>query len=623
MCRRHLLVLITLLASVLAAVESWRTPVSPRDFAGPTWLSRIRPETRANRPSILFVILDARRRDDFSFGRFGNRRGDTPFLAAFARDAVTFEDAVTPGCWTLPVHAALFSGLSVCDVGNDYYNAAYASFPTHFLSLAEILRVAGYRTIAYADHPHFFAEWRDLSRAAKNRDARASLVRGFELFNVINDFQRFGSYTNVGTAAGDTVLEYRLAGMDRLSMSDVRKQIAEFNRAEIRFRLEAESDYDAKSKFHLPHLYDLFQDSPYFERRYGREFDAYVFNGRTDPYFLFLNLHMCTAEALPDPGLYQRWLLKTLLMNAQALGVRPGAGLAARSTWAYLWRNLERLDLRPSGFPDTKTYLKHVFDNRFYDATFRSLWEYLERRGLTRDLVTLVTSDHGLSLSENGEWLYAHAGARPYEYMVRVPLILRFPAGSELTRFNGLRTEIVSLTDVFPTLVEVGLGRGVFERDLPVRGRSLIERLERNTYESQIVAESSLRPNRYWISRNVVGYAKAVYWNGMKLIYAPRLWQLKHERRWWPYDLRLGAPWPGGELGPAPVELEDPFVMLFDLQTDPHESDNLASRRPEIVEQMVRQLPGDWDCKPLVAAFEEPQWDHEALETLRSLGYVQ
>jgi hypothetical protein len=43
---------------------------------------------RANRPNIVLVVYDARRRDDFSFGQHGNRRGDTRFLADLANRAV-------------------------------------------------------------------------------------------------------------------------------------------------------------------------------------------------------------------------------------------------------------------------------------------------------------------------------------------------------------------------------------------------------------------------------------------------------------------------------------------------------------------------------------------------------
>src|SRR5262249_39784314 len=231
---------------------------------GPGWVRRITAETRAQRPDILFVVYDARRRDDFSFGRFGNERGDTPFLSQFKERSAFFEDAISPGCWTVPVHASMFSGLSVCELGNDFYTPALASFPSHFLSLAEILRIAGYRTIAYPDHPYFYNEWTPEGRQVVARETRSSLVRGFDLFNVVNDFSKYGSYTNIGTKSSRIEQLYRLTGMPALTPDEVRAQIDRFNRGETRIDLEREADYDAENDLYLPHLYPLFRESPYF-----------------------------------------------------------------------------------------------------------------------------------------------------------------------------------------------------------------------------------------------------------------------------------------------------------------------------------------------------------------------
>jgi arylsulfatase A-like enzyme len=136
----------------------------------------------------LLVVYDARRRDDFSFGRYGKRRGDTPFLAALKDRAVYFENAIAPGCWTVPVHASMFTGRSVCDLGIDYYNPGHTILSPEVPSLAEILGAAGYQTVAYADHPFFYGG-----------DLKLSLVRGFAQFSVIAEFANYSSYTNVGT----------------------------------------------------------------------------------------------------------------------------------------------------------------------------------------------------------------------------------------------------------------------------------------------------------------------------------------------------------------------------------------------------------------------------------------
>lgn len=463
MTRRSLVVGGLLAAAGVAATFLWLRSNAPAPLLrGPTpdWIANIRAETRKARPDLLLVVYDARRRDDFSFGPFGNRRGDTTFLAAFKENALYFQDAVSPGCWTVPVHASMFSGRTVCELGIDFYNPGYAAFDDGSHSLAEVLGWAGYQTIAWADHPYFF-----------NRDTRISLIRGFEQFDVINDFERYGAYTNVGTKRRVVEQRFDLEGLPPLDESELKAQVERFNRGELRFDLATQADYDPEHGLYLAKLDDLFAASDYFRRRYREDFDRYVFtSSRTRPFFLFVNLHMCHL-AMPDPALFSRWLLRTILMNAQSRGF-----VLDRDVWNRI--------------PELTPHLrKQIFDNRFYDACFRALWGYLEQRGLTRNLATFVTSDHGVSFGEKGEALYLHAGARPYEYMTRVPLVVRFPQDSPWARWHGTRSEKVSLTDIFKTLVDLGLGSGVYHSTPPVRGKSLLERLERAEFDDVLVSE--------------------------------------------------------------------------------------------------------------------------------------
>src|SRR5262249_7264730 len=151
------------------------------------------------------------------------------------------------------------------------------------------------------------------------RETRSSLVRGFDLFNVVNDFSKYGSYTNIGTKSSRIEQLYRLTSMPALTPDEVPGQIDPFNPGGKTGGPAREADYAPANDLYLPHLYPLFRESPYFEKRYGSEFDAFAFAGNPHPYFLFVNLHMC-ATAAPDPGLLQQWLLKTLMFNARRRG---------------------------------------------------------------------------------------------------------------------------------------------------------------------------------------------------------------------------------------------------------------------------------------------------------------
>jgi arylsulfatase A-like enzyme len=583
-----------------AAVSRWRASQGPR----PRGAAQERTEAgRPSRPNILLVVYDARRRDDFSFGPFGNRRGDTPFLSDLKDKAVYFENAIAPGCWTVPVHASMFTGRSVCSLGNDYYNPGYTMLSPAFPSLAEILAGAGYRTVAWADHPFFYSG-----------DPKVSLIRGFAQWSVIAEFGSYSSYTNVGTARGAVERRSTLAGMPDMTVSELEAEVSRFNRGEHRLDLEADGDLDPEHDLYIARLQDLYDQSPYFAKRYRSDFDEHVFAGKDEsPFFLFLNLHMCTI-ANPDVGLFDRWWLKTLMLNAQRLSARlepPRSGESVRRT---LNRNFRRLGLRHA-FDTPFAFLKHVYDNRFYDATFRAIWRYLEGRGLMRDTAVVVTSDHGQSFGEHGEEFYLHGGARPYEYLTRVPLVLSFPDGSTESALHRTYGQEVLLTDVFDTILEVGAGSRARSRSAPARDRSLLRRLRDRRFETTFLSESALRPYEDVSRPGLAGYAKAVYADGFKLIYSPVPRRIRGD---WPLDERLEPP--VSTSGSAPAEA--PLALLFDLGRDPHERTDISGQRPDVVERL-RRLGANWECRPERAAPEGKQeWDPDTLETLRALGYV-
>lgn len=99
----------------------------------------------------------------------------------------------------------------------------------------------------------------------------------------------------------------------------------------------------------------------------------------------------------------------------------------------------------------------------FVDSQIARLMAGLDRLGVAESTVVVLTSDHGESLGEHGEQTH---GVLLYEATLRVPLIVRLPAGE----FAGeVRSEAATLADVAPTLLaRVGLpaGSGVDGRDL-------------------------------------------------------------------------------------------------------------------------------------------------------------
>ena len=102
----------------------------------------------ADKPNILFVVLDTMRRDRLSI--YGHDRETSPHFDAFAQDSTLFERAVSAAQWTVPSHASMFTGVYPSTHG---LTQADGMLPRSYPALAEILRGAGYETVAFCNNP--------------------------------------------------------------------------------------------------------------------------------------------------------------------------------------------------------------------------------------------------------------------------------------------------------------------------------------------------------------------------------------------------------------------------------------------------------------------------------------
>lgn len=132
------------------------------------------PPAAAGSPNVVLIVLDTTRRDHL--GAYGDDRGLTPFLDRFAAESVVYEQAITPGPWTVPSHASIFTG---------WYPVTHGCSQEHHLwlndefdTLAEMLGRAGYQTLAL--NSNFYL-------------TRCNLLQGFE-----QSFYLDGPYDRLG-----------------------------------------------------------------------------------------------------------------------------------------------------------------------------------------------------------------------------------------------------------------------------------------------------------------------------------------------------------------------------------------------------------------------------------------
>ena len=106
------------------------------------------------RPPVIVYLVDTLRPD--RLGLYGYERNTSPNLAAFARDAVVFEDAYAPSAWTKASVASLLTGLDPLRHG---VRSRRHRVPDRVPLLGERLRELGYRCAAVLTNPHVIEHW--------------------------------------------------------------------------------------------------------------------------------------------------------------------------------------------------------------------------------------------------------------------------------------------------------------------------------------------------------------------------------------------------------------------------------------------------------------------------------
>jgi len=226
-----------------------------------------------------------------------------------------------------------------------------------------------------------------------------------------------------------------------------------------------------------------------------------------------------------------------------------------------------------------KQRLENLYDLevRYTDDEVGRLMEQLDQLGLDDRTLVIITSDHGEEFWEHGNVNHGHS---LYRELLHIPLIVRPPAGYPVA--EGRQATVVRLIDVAPTILDflgieqprfwegqslLPLVRGEEEGDRPAFGGSLVYYQERK----------SIREGRH------------------KYILTPRT----------------------GE------------EELYDLEADPLETVNLASREPDLVARLRATLERHLEEQQELAerfpslVTAEDEVDDRHIEELKALGYVQ
>jgi arylsulfatase A-like enzyme/Flp pilus assembly protein TadD len=221
-----------------------------------------------------------------------------------------------------------------------------------------------------------------------------------------------------------------------------------------------------------------------------------------------------------------------------------------------------------------RKYAKAPYDGEiaYTDAQVGKLLETLRARGLFKNTLIAVASDHGEAFGEHGE--YTH-GVFLYDTTIHVPLLIKFHAGHWASqKYDGR----VSLVDLAPTiLAAVGI-----PEPKEMQGRDLIPLLGRPPADLPSYAETQY-------TRRAFGWSA--------------LFTLRAEN-----FLFVRAPRP----------------ELYDSAADPEASRDLSQARRAEVQLLERQLDAFRErvSGPNASLRDQSKVDPRIAEKLAALGYV-
>jgi len=241
--------------------------------------------------------------------------------------------------------------------------------------------------------------------------------------------------------------------------------------------------------------------------------------------------------------------------------------------------------------------LKHAYLGcvSYIDAQIGRMISALDEAGIRDNTIIIVWGDHGWHLGDMGVW----GKATNYEIGTRVPLIIWTPDLLEKNR--GKKSDaLVELIDMYPTLSDLA---GIAKPD-HLEGYSFKPVLEEPSMNWKKAAFSQY-PNpalREWAANPLTAGMRDTYFGPLIEEVESRIIDQQKEK--WDRDL-FENNLMGYSMRTDQHRIviwkdyknpdKDPiFIELFDHETDPLESKNIASTNAQLVTELLSQFNKGW-----------------------------
>ncbi len=241
--------------------------------------------------------------------------------------------------------------------------------------------------------------------------------------------------------------------------------------------------------------------------------------------------------------------------------------------------------------------LKHAYLAciSYVDAQIGRMVAALDETGVLENTIIVVWGDHGWHLGDMGIW----GKATNYEYATRVPLIISTPTIPE--KNQGAKSDaLVELVDIYPTLCDlVGV-----EKPETLEGQSFVPLLKnpKQTWKKAAFSQFPTPALREWAANPLSIGMRETYFGPLIEEVEDRI--ILQQKEKWDRDLfencLMGYAMRSDQYrlvvwkDYTQPEKEPVFIELYDHNTDPLESVNIAENNPKIVEKLLGQFNAGW-----------------------------
>ncbi len=520
----------------------------------------IKPPTQKSKPNVLFIAIDDLRPE---LGSYGSEIAITPNLDALAESGLRFENAYCQQAICSPSRASLMTGARPETIGIIENYTYFRDLNPDIVTLPQHFWANGYET-AYSGkiyHGRFTDEEKSWSRrAAEERVGipKPDLPGGYALLENQEIYHKNQQATKERYPKAD---HYALGRGPAFESADVpdHTYIDGYNtELAIATLKEMAADKDKPfflgMGFRLPHL-DWNAPKRYWDL-YERD-----------------KIPLSNQTQNPEKG--------------AAMGLHASFELRVRHGIPKAGDISEEL---------AKT-LKHAYlaSVSYVDALIGKLITALKESGTYENTVIMVWSDHGWHLGDMGVW----GKATNYEIATRVPLIITTPVMPDENRGKST-SALVELVDMYPTLCELA--------DIPLpnhlEGQSFVPLLT-NPKQDWKNAVFSQYPNpalREWAANPLTAEMRETYFG--PLIEKVEKKIVEQQGKKWDrtifendlmgYAMRTGryrlVVWKDRTRPDEPPL----FIELFDHETDPGETRNIAAKEEALVGELMKQFNLGW-----------------------------